>query len=52
MGRLADATSIEQVYRLCAVLPALGLLAALLPDVRSPSRGRSTPGPTLSLDEL
>ncbi len=52
MGRLADATSIEQVYRLCAVLPALGLLAAILPDVRSSSPRRNAPGRTLSLDEL
>ena len=52
MGRLADATSVEQVYRLCAVLPALGFLAALLPDVRSPSRQLSAPEPTLTLDEL
>ncbi len=51
MGRLADATSVEQVYRLCAVLPALGLLAALLPDVRSSSR-RPEPEPTLRLDEV
>jgi FSR family fosmidomycin resistance protein-like MFS transporter len=33
LGRLADATSIEQVYALCAYLPALGLLAAFLPRV-------------------
>jgi FSR family fosmidomycin resistance protein-like MFS transporter len=33
MGRLADATSVETVYRLCSVLPALGLLAAFLPDI-------------------
>lgn len=34
LGALADATNIEFVYRLCAFLPALGVLAALLPDVR------------------
>ena len=34
LGRLADATSIEHVYALCAYLPALGLLTALLPDTR------------------
>jgi FSR family fosmidomycin resistance protein-like MFS transporter len=34
IGWLADATSVEHVYRLCAFLPALGLLAALLPDLR------------------
>ena len=35
LGRLIDLTSIEAVYRLCAVLPAIGLLAAFLPDLRS-----------------
>ncbi len=34
LGRLADATSIEHVYALCAYLPAIGLLTALLPDTR------------------
>jgi FSR family fosmidomycin resistance protein-like MFS transporter len=34
LGALADATNIEFVYRLCAFLPALGILAALLPDLR------------------
>lgn len=33
LGRLADATSIEHVYRLVAFLPALGATAAFLPDV-------------------
>lgn len=32
LGRLADATSIEFVYQICAYLPLLGVLAALLPD--------------------
>ena len=32
LGWLADVTSIETVYRLCAVLPALGILTAWLPD--------------------
>jgi FSR family fosmidomycin resistance protein-like MFS transporter len=40
LGRLADATSIEFVYRLCAYLPALGLLTALLPDIESGHRPR------------
>jgi FSR family fosmidomycin resistance protein-like MFS transporter len=31
LGVLADATSIQRVYQLCAFLPAMGLLAALLP---------------------
>jgi len=31
LGHVADVTSIEFVYRICAWLPSLGLLAALLP---------------------
>jgi MFS transporter, FSR family, fosmidomycin resistance protein len=33
LGVLADQTSIDFVYKLCAYLPLLGLLTALLPDV-------------------
>lgn len=33
LGVIADHTSIEFVYRICAFLPALGLLAGLLPNV-------------------
>jgi FSR family fosmidomycin resistance protein-like MFS transporter len=32
LGLLADAHGIQTVFRLCAFLPALGLLAALLPN--------------------
>jgi FSR family fosmidomycin resistance protein-like MFS transporter len=32
LGALVDATSLEYVYRLCAYLPLIGLLAALLPN--------------------
>jgi len=32
LGRLADATSITFVYHVCAFLPAIGLLAAFLPE--------------------
>jgi MFS transporter, FSR family, fosmidomycin resistance protein len=35
LGRLADSTGIEFVYRVCAVLPALGLLTAFLPNIGS-----------------
>ncbi len=38
LGRLADATSIEFVFLLCSFLPAIGLLAAWLPNVESASR--------------
>ncbi|KMN81612.1 Fosmidomycin resistance protein [Chromobacterium sp. LK11] len=34
LGQLADSHGIEFVYRLCAFLPLLGLVAALLPDLR------------------
>jgi FSR family fosmidomycin resistance protein-like MFS transporter len=33
LGRLADATSIGFVYRLCSFLPAIGLLTAFLPNM-------------------
>jgi MFS transporter, FSR family, fosmidomycin resistance protein len=35
LGLLADDTSIEFVYRICAYLPLIGLLAALLPDIEA-----------------
>jgi FSR family fosmidomycin resistance protein-like MFS transporter len=38
LGRLADHSGIEFVYRVCSFLPALGLLAAFLPDTTHPSR--------------
>jgi MFS transporter, FSR family, fosmidomycin resistance protein len=34
LGQLADVFGIDAVYRVCAVLPAIGVLAALLPDTR------------------
>lgn len=33
LGRLADATSIDLVFRICAFLPAIGLLTAFLPNI-------------------
>ncbi len=38
LGVLADHTSIAFVYRVCAFLPLIGLLAAFLPDLR-PRKG-------------
>ena len=38
LGVLADATSIDVVYRVCAWLPLLGVVAVLLPNVRKPAR--------------
>lgn len=44
LGLLADATSIETVYRVCAFLPAIGLLAAFLPKVGGGSPPPPAPG--------
>jgi MFS transporter, FSR family, fosmidomycin resistance protein len=41
LGQLADSTSITLVYRVCAFLPAIGLLTALLPNIE-PARARRT----------
>jgi len=40
LGQLADLTSIEFVYRVCAFLPAIGLLTALLPNIEGQPRSR------------
>jgi FSR family fosmidomycin resistance protein-like MFS transporter len=37
LGLLADVTSIDYVYSVCAFLPLLGVVAILLPDVRKPA---------------
>jgi FSR family fosmidomycin resistance protein-like MFS transporter len=34
LGQLADAKGIEFVYQICAYLPAIGLLAVFLPNLR------------------
>jgi MFS transporter, FSR family, fosmidomycin resistance protein len=47
LGWLADHTSIDFVYHVCAFLPALGLLAAFLPETRparAPRRGKTPAG--------
>jgi FSR family fosmidomycin resistance protein-like MFS transporter len=36
LGVLADLTSIDTVYRICAFLPLIGLLTALLPNLGRP----------------
>ena len=43
LGQVADRTSIDFVYHVCAFLPAIGLLAGLLPDVE-PARVRLNRG--------
>lgn len=41
LGELVDHTSLTFVYHLCSVLPALGLLAALLPNLDTDLRQRA-----------
>jgi len=38
LGAVADATSITFVYKICAFLPAIGLLAAFLPNFKAQKR--------------
>jgi MFS transporter, FSR family, fosmidomycin resistance protein len=46
LGRLADATSIDYVYQICAFLPLIGLLTVLLPNLgRSPVVLAKAPAP-------
>jgi FSR family fosmidomycin resistance protein-like MFS transporter len=41
LGKVADMTSIVTVYKICAWLPAIGLLTAFLPEMRQvPARSR------------
>ncbi len=40
LGVLADAKGIEFVYRVCAFLPLIGLLAAFLPNLQPPKAAR------------
>jgi FSR family fosmidomycin resistance protein-like MFS transporter len=51
LGRLADHTSIEYVYHLCAYLPALGLLTAWLPDL-GPVRAPAAESPGIGSDAV
>jgi FSR family fosmidomycin resistance protein-like MFS transporter len=41
LGLLADRTSIDFVYQVCAFLPLLGVVAVLLPDVHKPAPARA-----------
>ncbi len=42
LGQIADTAGIDLVFKLCAWLPVIGLLAGLLPDVDRPPRQRTT----------
>ena len=52
LGQLADHTSIEFVYHVCSYLPALGLLAAWLPDMETGHRGRPAPSAEVGSDAV
>jgi FSR family fosmidomycin resistance protein-like MFS transporter len=45
IGQVADATSIQFVFRLCSFLPLLGLLAALLPHIETGGKRRAPVAP-------
>jgi FSR family fosmidomycin resistance protein-like MFS transporter len=46
LGKLADAVGINLVYEICAFLPAIGLLAAFLPNVEKVSARHPAPART------
>jgi FSR family fosmidomycin resistance protein-like MFS transporter len=48
LGVLADATSIRYVFQLCAFLPVIGLLAWLLPHLKT--EGQRQPLPAVAAD--
>jgi MFS transporter, FSR family, fosmidomycin resistance protein len=51
LGILADHTSIDFVYKVCAFLPALGLFAALLPETHSSNKSWES-NPVTELGDL
>ena len=34
LGKIADATSIEYVFKICAFLPLIGIIALFLPNLK------------------
>jgi FSR family fosmidomycin resistance protein-like MFS transporter len=52
LGELADHTSIEYVYGLCAYLPVLGLLTAWLPNVEPRHRARPADAADVGADAV
>ena len=47
LGKLADATSIDFVYQVCAFLPLIGLLTVFLPDIGRAARATPVGKPAL-----
>jgi MFS transporter, FSR family, fosmidomycin resistance protein len=53
LGKLADATSLEFVYRVCSFLPAIGLLTVFLPNTGARRAHRAAaPGLAVASDVL
>ena len=44
LGGIADRHGIQQVYRICAFLPLIGLVAGLLPNIERPRGARTRSG--------
>ncbi len=42
LGELADATSIDYVYKVCSFLPLIGILTVLLPNIEQKRQARAT----------
>jgi FSR family fosmidomycin resistance protein-like MFS transporter len=38
LGKLADITSVEYVFKVCAFLPLLGIITGLLPNIEQPKQ--------------
>ena len=47
LGRLADITGIDFVYKICAFLPLIGLLTVFLPELHRPARAAPIGKPAL-----
>lgn len=50
IGQLADATSIQFMFKVCSYLPALGLLAALLPHIETGARKKAVAAAAPAVD--
>jgi FSR family fosmidomycin resistance protein-like MFS transporter len=50
LGTLADHTSIDFVYKVCAFLPALGLFTALLPDTDATQQSKAAANAQIVLE--
>lgn len=41
LGKLADATSVAYVFKVCAFLPLLGIITGFLPNIEQPKRAKA-----------